>query len=69
MTNESNPQPEDYYLLNHFIVQNGYARIGHITRGDYNDYMTYEDISYVEYIYDAQQYAIKNKIHIYEGDY
>ena len=69
VTDKSSPNPDDYYLLNHFIVQNGYARIGHITRGDYNDYMTYEDISYVEYIYDAQQYAIKNKIHIYEGDY
>ena len=65
---ENNPKPEDYFLLNHYIVQNGYARIGHITRGSYNDDMTYKGVSYVEYLYDAQQYAIYNKLHIYEGE-
>ena len=28
--------------------------------------MLYNGISYVEYFYDAQQYAIANKLHIYE---
>ena len=63
---KDDPKPEDYYLLNHRIVQNGYARIGYIDRGGYNDYMLYNNISYVEYLYDAQQYAILNKLHIYE---
>ena len=66
VSDKNNPDPEDYYLLNHYIVQNGYARIGHIDRGGYNDYMLYNGISFVEYLYDAQQYAIANKLHIYE---
>ena len=63
---ENNPAPEDYILLNHHILQNGFARIGRIVRGSYNDLMLYNGISYVEYLYDAQQYAIANKLHIYE---
>ncbi len=66
VSDKNNPEPEDYVLLNHYIVQNGYARIGHVNRGGYNDYMLYNNISYVEYLYDAQQYAILNKLHIYE---
>ena len=63
---ENNPSPSDYILLNHYILQNGYARVGRIERGSYNDNMLYNGISYVEYLYDAQQYAIANKLHIYE---
>ena len=63
---EDNPAPEDYFLLNHYILQNGFARVGRIERGSYNDLMLYNGISYVEYFYDAQQYAIANKLHIYE---
>ena len=63
---EDNPAPEDYFLLNHYILQNGFARVGRIVRGSYNDLMLYNGISYVEYLYDAQQYAIANKLHIYE---
>lgn len=63
---KDNPEPSDYMLLNHYILQNGYARIGHIDRGGYNDLMLYNGISYVEYLYDAQQYAISHKLHIYE---
>ena len=66
VSNLNNPQPEDYVLLNHYILLNGYARVGHIDRGGYNDYMLYNGISYTEYLYDAQQYAIKNKLHIFE---
>lgn len=63
---ENSPSPSDYFLLNHYILQNGYARVGHIDRGGYNDLMLYNGISYVEYLYDAQKYAISNKLHIYE---
>ena len=63
---ENNPEPSDYFLLNHYILQNGFARVGRIERGSYNDLMLYNGISYVEYFYDAQQYAISNKLHIYE---
>ncbi len=63
---ENNPEPSDYFLLNHYILQNGFARVGRIERGSYNDLMLYNGISYVEYFYDAQQYAIANKLHIYE---
>ena len=63
---ENNPEPGDYFLLNHYILQNGFARVGRIERGSYNDLMLYNGISYVEYFYDAQQYAIANKLHIYE---
>lgn len=66
VSDEESPNPEDYYLLNHRIVQNGYARIGYIDRGGYNDYMLYNNISYVEFLFDAQQYAILRKLHIYE---
>lgn len=66
VTYENNPSPEDYFLLNHYILLNGYARVGFITRGSYNDLMTYNGVAYVEYLYDAQHYAITNKLHIYE---
>ena len=66
ISDRNDPRPEDYLLLNHCILQNGYARVGFISRGGYNDYMLYNGISYVEYLFDAQQYAIANKLHIYE---
>lgn len=66
VTFENNPKPKDYFLLNHYVLRNGYARVGHVTRGGYSDNMLYRGISYVEYLYDAQQYAIVNKLHIHE---
>lgn len=63
------PKPEDYFLLNHYVVRNGYARVGHVVRGSYSNEMTYKGISYVEYLFDAKEYAIANKLHIYEEGY
>lgn len=66
---KDNPQPSDYFLMNHLIIQNGYSRVNHVTRGTYNDYMTYLGVSYVEYMYDALNYAVLNKINIHsEGE-
>lgn len=62
---ENNPEPSDYFLINHYIIQNGFSRVNHVTRGKYNDLMTYQGVSYVEYMYDALNYAILNKINIH----
>lgn len=61
-----NPKSEDFVLLNWLIVKNGFSDPSFISReGEYHSLMTYEGIDYIEYIYFAQQYAIKNKLNIH----
>lgn len=68
VTYENDPEITDYFLLNHLIILNGFSNPAHITRGGYNDNMLYKGISYVEYLYDANQYAIKEKLNIHSGE-
>ena len=64
----TNPAPEDYVLLNYLIVKNGFSNPAFLTRNaDYHSLMTYEGVSYIEYIYFAQQYAIINELNIHSG--
>lgn len=65
ITYENNPSPEDYFLLNHYILLNGYARTAFLSHGGYNDLMTYNGVAFIEYLFDAQHYAITNKLNIY----
>ena len=66
ISNKTNPNPEDYELLSYKVVKEGLAKVGFITRGDdYINSMTYLGISYVEYLYDAQNYAKINKLNIH----
>ena len=58
ITNKENPEISDYQLLNFLIVKNGFSRPGFIDRkASYNSLMTYQGISYVEYLYFANTYA------------
>lgn len=58
ITNKENPEISDYQLLNFLIVKNGFSRPGFIDRkASYNSLMTYQGISYVEYLYYANTYA------------
>lgn len=66
---KDNPEPSDYYLLNFLIVKEGLSRPGFLTRSaEYNSLMLYNEISYVEYIYYAEQYAIAYKLNLHSGD-
>ena len=68
VTYEQNPAISDYFLLNHLIIQNGYSNPAHVTRGGFADRMLYKGIAYVEYLFDANQYAIKEKLNIHSGE-
>ena len=68
LTYESNPSINDYFLMNHLIIQNGFSNPAHVTRGGIADNMLYKGISYIEYLYDANQYAIKEKLNIHSGE-
>ena len=50
----SNPQPHDYYLMNHLIVKQGYSFFG----GVKNDGNLYLDIPYSSYIRNAELLAM-----------
>ncbi len=63
-----NPNPEDYMLINHNIILNGYSNPAHVSRTGICDDMLYQGISYVEYLFDANNYAKMLKIHIHEGE-
>lgn len=66
ISDKINPSPEDYELLSYKVVKEGLAKVGFITRGDeYINKMTYNGISYVEYLYDAQNYAKLMKLNIH----
>lgn len=66
ISDKINPTPEDYELLSYKVVKEGLAKVGFITRGDeYINKMTYKGISYVEYLYDAQNYAKLMKLNIH----
>ena len=51
----------DGELLNHSIVKMGYSNLNFST----NDMMLYKDVSYTNFLYDAQLYATKNKLGIH----
>ena len=69
ISDKNNPSVEDYQLLNFLIVKNGFSKPAFITRSaEYNSLMTYQGISYVEYLYKANQYAATNKLNIHSGD-
>lgn len=66
VSNKTNPAPEDYELLSYKVVKEGLAKVGFITRSDeYIGKMTYMGISYIEYLYDAQNYAKASKLNIH----
>ena len=68
VTYESNPKITDYFLMNHLIIQNGYSNPAHVTRNGICNNMLYKGISYIEYLYDANQYAIKEHLNIHSGE-
>ena len=68
VTYESNPTINDYFLMNHLIIQNGFSNPAHVTRGGIANNMLYKGISYIEYLFDAQQYAIKEHLNIHSGE-
>lgn len=69
ISNVSDPKPEDYQLLNYLIIKNGFSNPAFISRNaEYNSLMLYEGVSFIEYLYDAQQYAIRNHLNIHSGE-
>ena len=68
VTYESNPTINDYFQMNHLIIQNGFSNPAHVTRGGIANNMLYKGISYIEYLFDAQQYAIKEHLNIHSGE-
>ena len=58
----------DYFLMNHLIIQQGYSNPAHVSRNGIANNMLYKGISYIEYLYDANQYAIKEKLNIHSGE-
>lgn len=68
VTYESNPTINDYFQMNHLIIQNGFSNPAHVTRGGIANNMLYKGISYIEYLYDANQYAIKEHLNIHSGE-
>lgn len=68
VSDKSNPNPEDYQLLNFLIVRNGFSHPAFLNRSaDYNSLMTYQGVSFVEYLFDAENYAAYNKLNIHSG--
>ena len=66
ISNKSNPELSDYTLLNFLIIKNGFSKPGFIDRqASYNSLMTYEGVSYVEYLYYANTYAEKLGLNIH----
>lgn len=52
-----NPKPEDFENMSYLIIKEGYSNPSYLDRLDLCNYMTYEGISYVEYLYDANNLA------------
>ncbi len=65
ISNVNNPSLEDYELLNFRIVQNGFSNVGFLSRSNNINDMIYNDISYAEYLFDAENYARKNKLNLH----
>lgn len=65
ISNVSNPSLQDYELLNFRIVQNGFSNVGFLSRSNNINDMIYNDISYAEYLYDAENYARINKLNLH----
>ena len=58
ISNKDNPSISDYQLLNFLIIKNGFSKPGFVDRqAEYNSLMTYQGVSYVEYLYYANIYA------------
>ncbi len=69
ISEKANAEPEDYQLLNYLIVKNGFSKPAFIDRkATYNSLMTYEGVSFVEYLYFANTYAEINKLNIHSGN-
>ena len=61
-----NPKIEDYVLLNYLIVKEGFSNTAFIDRdADYINLMKYQNITFVEYLYDAENYATMLKLNIH----
>ena len=60
----SNPQPRDYYLLNHMIVKEGYSSFGAVK----NDANFYQFIPYSSFIRNAELYAISEQKNIHSAN-
>lgn len=68
VSEKTNPNPEDYQLLNFLIVRNGFSHPAFLNRSaDYNSLMTYQGVSFVEYLYDAENYAALHELNIHSG--
>lgn len=66
VSNKENPEPEDYQLLNYLIIKNGFSDASFITRdAEYNSEMLYKGVSYIEFLYDAQNYATVHELNIH----
>ena len=66
ISNVDNPKPEDYQLLNYLIIKNGFSRPAFISRdANYNSLMTYEGVSFIEYLYYAETYASIHELNIF----
>lgn len=65
IANTNNPSLEDYELLNFRIIQNGFSNVGFLTRSNNINDMIYNDISYAEYLFDAENYARINKLNLH----
>ena len=57
----SNPQPSDYYLMNHLIVKEGYSFYGAVK----NDPNIYNNIPYSSYLRNAELFAMKENKNIH----
>lgn len=55
----------NYELLNYKLLQQGLATVRY-TYGA-GEYMFYNDISYLDYLYEAEEYAIKNNLGMYSN--
>ena len=68
VSDKTNPNPEDYTLLNFLIVRNGFSHPAFVTRNaDYNNLMTYQGVSFIEYLFDADNYAEYHQLNIHSG--
>lgn len=65
IANINNPSLEDYELLNFRIIQNGFSNVGFLTRSNNINDMIYNEISYAEYLFDAENYARINKLNLH----
>ena len=69
VSEKDNPSISNYYLLNFEIMKNGFARPAFLDfTDDFEKNMTYQGIYLIEFLYQANLYAIKNKLNIYSNN-